>query len=55
MATKYARKWEAVNDTTHRLSVPGGWIVKTELSRHAVSLVFVADSGSKWVLTPEDK
>jgi len=64
-ARKEQKIWEKIQEKmgsehtseSHRLKVPGGWIVRTMVSRyHAgadVAHTFVADPQHEWVLEPE--
>ncbi len=47
---KYSRKWEAVNDDTFRMSVPGGWLVNTDNSGEGAGLCFLPDPKNEWLL-----
>jgi len=48
----YSKKWEEIDDSTDRLKVPGGWIVRsyaTGIDAKTIHQVFVEDSGHTWV------
>lgn len=55
---KYPRDWEPVNSNTHRLRVPGGWLVHTgerlitgdKIYVNSEALVVLPDKEAHWVL-----
>lgn len=55
---KYTNKWELVAmvtqwNSTHRLQVPGGWLVRHTIlgcKSDTVAMVFVADEHYEWEL-----
>ena len=61
-----ATPWEWINDTTDRLRVHNGWLVRTRLSSHqkygeyaggkqnAISMAFVVDQVHQWELPKEE-
>ena len=62
---KYSRKWEPIDNYSHRLETPGGWVVQTQFgdldshgahggSTYSQSICFVPDPDKLWVLEESD-
>ncbi len=57
----YPREWEEIRGGTHRLKVPGGWIVRTMslwgriggVESGSEALTFFPDPAHTWELEPE--
>ena len=48
-----SKKWEEIEESTERLAVPGGWLVRSWASGYqtrAIAQTFVADVNHEWVL-----
>jgi hypothetical protein len=55
---KFSREWEEIDDTTERLRVLGGWIVRSSIdckSGVSISQVYIPDPNYGWVLETEDE
>lgn len=51
----YPRKWEEIDGFTHRLKVPGGWIVRSEYEFEedfSTAITFLPDPNWTWKLEP---
>jgi hypothetical protein len=50
--------WETIDETSHRLKVPGGWIIRSYILARvltgnvsaAMDMIFVKDPNHEWVL-----
>ena len=60
MSVRYTRKWEAIDNSTRRLRIYGGWLVNSEtfyqgsVELLSESLVFVPDMTHEWGLEEEE-
>ena len=50
--TRYPREFEAMNYSTARLKVPGGWVVESA-DECTVAICFVPDPKHEWILEVE--